>query len=183
MIKIEVWQIGDSKPAPRFEVVGIKNDWAASLKKSAVNDEPNARQLMCLGFWEQLCSYIRAKDRTIKLQSPKPRRYFDFTIGDSIAHVVLFIGTRKSTFTCELYINRDKQLLAFLKEREETLHREFGPFEWFEANVASGLFIDYQVENVFDTSKYDEYSEWCYQNVLLFKKVLTPLIKEFRQLA
>jgi len=183
LIKIEVWQIGDSKPAPRFEMVGMKNDWAVSLKKSAITDEPNARQLRCMEFWEHLCIYIRKKDKQIKLQSAKPRGYLNFTMGDSIAHVSLSIGTRKSVFGCQLYINRDKQLFAFLKERETELESKLGAFEWFEANVASGLSIDFPVENIFDASNYDEYSEWCYQNVLLFKKILSPLIKEYRQLS
>ena len=34
LIRIEVWQIGDSKPAPRFEVISVKNDWVASIKKA-----------------------------------------------------------------------------------------------------------------------------------------------------
>jgi hypothetical protein len=183
LIKIEVWQIGDSKPAPRFEVVGIKNDWAASLKKTAVSEETSATRLGQLEFWEYLCSFIRAKDKVIKLQTPKPRRYLDFTMGDSIAHIVLIMAPRKSTITCELYINNDKQLLAFLKEREEFLQKELGQFGWFEANVASGLFIDLEVDDVFDSSKFDDYSEWCYQKVLEFKRVLVPQIKEYRQLS
>jgi len=183
LVKIEVWQIGDSKPAPRFEVVGIKNDWVATLKKTAANDEPSTRQLNCLEFWQHLCTYIRAKDKTIKLQTPRPSRYLNFAMGDSIAHLSLSISTRKSLFTCQLYISRDKQLLAYLKENEVALRRDLGKFEWFEANVASGLFIEFPVENVFDAAKYDDYSEWCYQEILLFKKVLTPLIKEYQQLS
>ena len=84
LIKIEVWQIGDSKPAPRFEVVGIKNDWVASLKRSAASDEPSTRQLNCMEFWQYLCNFIRTKDKGIKLQSPRPSRYLNFSMGDSI---------------------------------------------------------------------------------------------------
>jgi len=183
LIKIEVWQIGDSKPAPRFEVVGIKNDWVASLKRTAVSEETSATRLGQLEFWEHLHTYIRKKDSVIKLQTPKPRRYLDFTMGDSIAHIVLIVAPRKSTITCELYITNEKQLFAFLKERQSELEQEFGAFSWFEANVASGLYIDLPVEDVFDKSKFDEYSEWCYQKVLEFKKVLVPYIKDYRQLS
>ena len=183
LIRIEVWQIGDSKPAPRFEVVGIKNDWAASLKKTAVSEETSVTRMGQLEFWEHLCKYIRVKDSVIKLQTPKPRRYLDFSMGDSIAHIVLIIAPRKSTYTCELYINNDKQLLAFLKEKETILQNELGKFDWFEANIASGLYVDLPVDNVFNSSNYDIYSEWCYQKVLEFKNVLIPLIKEYRQLS
>jgi hypothetical protein len=119
LIRIEVWQIGDSKPAPRFEVVGIKNDWAATLKKSAITEETSTTKLGQLEFWQHLHEYIRNKDKFIRLQTPKPRRYFQFAIGDSVAQIVLVLAPRKSQFTCELYINSDKQLLEFLKEKEE----------------------------------------------------------------
>jgi hypothetical protein len=80
-----------------------------------------------------------------------------------------------------LYINSDKQLLEFLREREEVLTAKLGRIEWFDANVASGIAVNLNVENVFDSSKFDEYSEWCYQKVLLFKEVVVPFVKEYRQ--
>jgi hypothetical protein len=94
---------------------------------------------------------------------------------------VLVLAPRKSQFTCELYINSDKQLLEFLREREEVLTAKLGRIEWFDANVASGIAVNLNVENVFDSSKFDEYSEWCYQKVLLFKEVVVPFVKEYRQ--
>jgi hypothetical protein len=91
------------------------------------------------------------------------------------------MAPRKSQFTCELYINSDKQLLTFLKERESALKSKLGEIEWFEADTACGVAINLNVENVFDSSKFDEYSEWCYQKVLLFKEVVVPYVKEYRQ--
>ena len=182
LIRIEVWQIGDSKPAPRFEVVGIKNDWAATLKKSAITEETSTTKLGQLEFWQHLHEYIRNKDKFIRLQTPKPRRYFQFAIGDSVAQIVLVLAPRKSQFTCELYINSDKQLLEFLKEKEADLTAKLGKIEWFDANVASGIAVNLSVENVFDSDKFDEYSEWCYQKVLLFRDVLIPYVKEYRKI-
>ena len=162
--------------------MGIKNDWAATLKKSAVSVETSTTKLGQLEFWQHLHEYIRNKDKFIRLQTPKPRRYFQFAIGDSVAGIVLVMAPRKSQFTCELYINSDKQLLEFLKEREEALIAKLGEIEWFDADVASGIAVSLSVENVFDSDKFDEYSEWCYQKVLLFKDVLVPYVKEYRQI-
>jgi hypothetical protein len=43
------------------------------------------------------------------------------------------------------------------------------------------LFIDLDVDDVFDREMYESYSQWCFEKVLLFKKVLTPLIAEYKQ--
>jgi hypothetical protein len=70
---------------------------------------------------------------------------------------------------------------TFLKERESALKSKLGEIEWFEADTACGVAVNLNVENVFDSSKFDEYSEWCYQKVLLFKEVVVPYVKEYRQ--
>ncbi len=134
-----------------------------------------------LEFWQYLHEYIRNRDKFIRLQTPKPRRYFQFAIGDSVAQIVLVLAPRKSQFASELYINSDKHLLEFLKEREKALIAKLGKIEWFDANVASGIAVNLSVENVFDSDRFDEYSEWCYQKVLLFRDVLVPYVKEYRE--
>ena len=182
LIRIEVWKIGESQLAPKFEIVGMKNDWAATVKKTANNSELGATSLKQLEFWEHLYAYIKERDSHIKMHTPRPRRYLNFSIGNSIAGVVLVIAPQKSMFTCELYITHDKELLAFLKDREEEIREELGiDFEWFDAKVASGVFSNYQVDDVFSPEKRDEYAEWCYQTVLLYKKVFSPFIEEYRQ--
>ena len=68
-----------------------------------------------------------------------------------------------------------------MKERESALKSKLGEIEWFDANTACGIAVNLNVENVFDSTKFDEYSEWCYQKVLLFKEVVVPYVKEYRQ--
>ncbi len=41
--------------------------------------------------------------------------------------------------------------------------------------------MNLNVENVFDSDRFDEYSEWCYQKVLLFRDVLVLYVKEYRE--
>jgi hypothetical protein len=56
-----------------------------------------------------------------------------------------------------------------------------GTIEWFGANVASGIVVNLSFENVFDSDRLNVYSEWCYQKVLYFKKVLIPYVEEYRR--
>lgn len=72
LIKIEVWQIGDSKPAPRFDVISVKNDWVSSVKKTAAVTGISSLRLKQLEFWEKLAIFIKAKDANIKIQTPGP---------------------------------------------------------------------------------------------------------------
>jgi hypothetical protein len=182
LIKIEVWQIGDSKPAPRFEIVSVKNDWAATLKISSVSGEFSSTKLRQKEYWEALCSYIRKKDQSIKLHTPAPQHWLNFSMGNSISHIALTLNTQKKRLGCELYISNDKTLFTYLNDNAEAIGASLGEeFSWFEGKVASGLGMYKSVTEVFDEAKQDDYFEWMYQKVILYKKVFGPYILKYRE--
>ena len=181
LIKIEVWQIGDSKPAPRFEVISVKNDWAATLKSTSVVGDVSSTKLRQLEYWQNLCGYIRSKDQQIKLHTPAPQHWLNFSMGNSISHIALTVHTQKQRLGCELYISNDKVLFSYLNDNYEQIKAELGDdFSWFEGKVAAGLGIYKTVPDVFDDSKHAEYFEWMYSIVLLFKKVFSPYVTKYR---
>ncbi len=181
LVKIEVWQIGNSKPAARFEVVSTKNDWAASLKRTAEASELTPAQVGQLEFWEFFCSFINKKDPNLKLQTPRPRRYFNFSIGSALANIVLVLSPQKNTFACNFYISNDKDFFAFLKMNEDEIRRQIGPdMEWFDASVASGIYVEMEVEDALAKGSQKEYASWLYEKLSLFKTVLTPYIALYK---
>lgn len=181
LIKIEVWQIGDSKPAPRFEVVSIKNDWAASLKRSVSSAEVSDTQSRQLEFWQGFYAFIKAKDSNIKLHSPRPQHWLNFSIGTSIAHIATTINKRNQRYSCDLYISNNKGLFAFLQENAEEIQKQIGSeVYWFEASTASGLSVRFPVDDVFDSENQSSAYLWLYEMVLKFKKVLNPYIQTYK---
>jgi hypothetical protein len=181
LIKIEVWQIGESKPAPRFELVSVKNNWAAILKSVSVSSEVSDTQLKQKEYWDSLCGYIRNRDKEIKLHTPAPQNWLNFSMGNSIAHVVLTIHTREQRLGCELYISNDKILFAYLKDNEDEIKEKLGTnVKWFDANVAAGLGVYLIVDDVFKESSQEQYFKWMYEKVLLFKEVFGVYIQNYR---
>lgn len=182
LIKIEVWQIGDSKLAPRFEMISVKNDWAATLKSTSVVGDVSATKLRQQEYWQNLCVYIRSKDEQIKLHTPAPQHWLNFSMGNSISHIALTVLTQKKRLGCELYISNDKVLFSYLNDNYEQIKTELGEgFSWFEGKVASGLGVYKTVPDVFDYNKKTEYFEWMYSKVLLFKKVFSPYVTRYRE--
>jgi hypothetical protein len=181
LVKIEVWQIGDSKPAARFEVVSAKNDWAVSLKRTADESELTPAQVGQLEFWQYLQGYIQSKDPSIKLQTPRPRRYYNISIGSALANIVLVLSPQKNTFACNFYISSDKQFLAFLKGHESEIRAALGPdMDWFDANVASGIYVEREVDDALDKRQQEDFANWCYQKMQLFKNTLTPFMNLYK---
>lgn len=181
LIKIEVWQIGDSKPAPRFEIISVKNDWVASLKKSTTPSGFSPLKLRQQEFWIDFCNYVRKKDSNIKMHKPAPQHWLNFSMGNSISHIALTMNTQKNRLGIELYISDNKTFYSYLRDNEEDLKSQLGDsIDWFEANVAAGMNLYKPVDDVFSESREEEYFQWFYENVLKFKKVFTPYIQEFK---
>lgn len=53
LIEIHAYKIGDSDPAPKFEVVEKPNDFVKRSKAKGGDDELNKRESELLFFWEQ----------------------------------------------------------------------------------------------------------------------------------
>jgi len=181
LIRIEIWKIGDSKSAPRFEIISVKNDWVSSLKKTAVSSEFTPLKLKQQEFWVEFCEYANSQEPNIKLHKPAPQHWLNFSMGNSIANINITMNSQKNRFGTGLYISDNKTLFSYLKDNEEEITEQLGSdLDWFEANVASGLNLYLDVQDVFSESMKNDYFRWLYENVSKFKKVFTPYINEFR---
>jgi hypothetical protein len=184
LIRIEVWQIGDSKPAPRFEVVSVKNDWVSTLKQSASKSEFSALQLKQLDYWEKFIDFSKRIDPAMKYYKPGARQWLNYSINDPIAHIALTLQSQKNRLGTELYIERDKNLLEFLKQHEAEINAALDDeVIWFSANIASGLRVASHVSDIFDENSLESHFEWMHEKTILFKKVLTPMVQEYKTTA
>jgi hypothetical protein len=182
LVRIEVWQIGDSDPAPRFEVISLKNNWVASLKRTVSSDELSPNRLRQQEFWGALRDNFKTRDTNMRVQSPLPQHWMNFSLGSSFCHPYLTINSRDNFVSCDLWTN-NKEFLAFLQGREDQIRNDLGiEFNWWEANKSGGLRTKLVVEDVYDQSQHSKSFDWLYGNVKLFQNVFTKYVKEFKQI-
>jgi hypothetical protein len=164
------------------EEIRIKNDWAAVVKKSATSGEYSDTKLKQQQFWIEMCEYIRNTDSGMRLQTPLPQHWFNFSLGSSLAHLAATINTKQNRFAADLYIPNDKELFQFLKNDEVNLKSKLGyDLNWFEGDKASGFRIYRQVENVFDVSLKEQNFKWLYEMILKLRSVSSAYIQEYKQ--
>jgi hypothetical protein len=182
LVRIEVWRIGNSDPAPRFEVISLKNNWVASLKRTVSSDELSPNRLRQQEFWGALRDNFKARDTNMRVQSPLPQHWMNFSLGSSFCHPYLTINSRDNFVSCDLWTN-NKEFLAFLQGCEDQIRNDLGiEFNWWEANKSGGLRTKLVVEDVYDQSQYSKAFDWLYGNVKLFQNVFTKYVKEFKQI-
>jgi hypothetical protein len=182
LIKVELWQIEGSSPAPKFNVLVSPNEWAKTIKASPAGGELSDTKLQQLDFWTKFKSHVRAKDSQIRLQTPRPQHWYDVRIGNSEAHVVLTINSRENLIGCEIYISKNKELFQYLQDRKGEIEKEIGEqMDWVDARVASRLKINRDVSDVFNQSEAENYFSWLHEKTILFKNVFSKHLKEFQK--
>jgi len=182
LIKLELWQIEGSNPAPKFEVMVSPNEWAKAIKTSPSNSDLTDTKLQQLEFWTKFKNYVRENDTRIRLQTPRPQHWYDVSMGSSDGHVALTINSRENLIGCEVYISKNKDLFNFLRERKDEIEKEIGETtEWVDAAVASRIKIKKEVSDVFDQNEAEKYFTWLYEKTILFQKVFDKYFKEFKK--
>lgn len=181
LIKIELWQIEGSNPAPKFEIVASPNEWAKTIKNSSSNEELTETKLQQLEFWNRFKEYVQENDTTIRLRTPRPQHWYNVSMGSSEAHIALTVNSRENLIGCEVYIDRNKELYNFLKNRKDEIEKEIGePIEWIDATVASRIKIKKEISDLFDRTEAEKSFVWLYGKTILFQKVFSGYFKEFK---
>ena len=182
LIKVELWQIEGSKPAPKFDVLVSPNEWAKAIKASPAGGELSNTKLQQLDFWTKFKGLVRAKDTRIRLQTPRPQHWYDVSMGSAEAHVALTINSRENLLGCEIYISRNKELFNFLQEHKDEIEKEIGEqAEWVDAAVASRIKIKKEISDLFSQSEAENYFAWLYEKTVLFQKVFGRYFREFNK--
>lgn len=181
LLEIKVLKIDDSLPAPQFKVIVKPNEWAKAIKSDSRSGELTDTKQRQLQFWTDFRNYLNQKAPSISCRSPKGQHWYTFSIGSSIAHVSTEVNTQKGFISCGLYIPRDKDLFEFLKTKKDIIEDKFGACKWVDAKVASRILLIKEMDEVMsdNASHREEEFKWFYAKLVEFKKVFSPMIKEF----
>jgi len=182
-IKVELWKINDSIPAPKFQIISKPNDWAKTVKKSVRESELTDTKLQQKEFWIKLIEYLKNNNTKINLRKPRPRHWYTMAIGSSKAHIVLTINTQENSIGCEIYIPKNKWLFQKLLKNKEKIEEEIkNKLEWMELNEkkASRIKIsrDAYIENI---EEWNNYHGWLKEMIETFLRVFPNYIKQARE--
>ena len=108
LIEIHAYKIGESDPAPKFEVVEKPNDFVKRSKTKYTDGELNQSQSERLMFWEQFNEVVIARGKPFNLRKASTDHWYDVAVGVSSAHVAINLVNKDNNVVVELYINYDK---------------------------------------------------------------------------
>ena len=181
LVKIEVWKIGDSIPAPKFNIVVEPNDWAKiTLNKGTANKELTDTKLEKLRFWEELKDYSDNNPSKLRItRKPRPQHWYSMSIG--IRHISLnFIhNTRTSSIAVDIYINQ-QEIYDKIQSKKDYFESLCGKleFEWLALpeKKASRILTSRSCD-LNNEEKWGEYFNWF---ILTGETLLNAILKTYK---
>lgn len=178
LIQMELWKIGDSPIAPKFQLISQPNDWARVVKDSAKQTGLSNTKVLQLEFWDKFKEYVKNEKSKLRLRDTRPRHWYDISIGTRAAHISLTLNTRDNLIGCEIYIGYSKQTYSLLYESktkiEDELHEKL---EWLELpdKKASRIKIS-RKGNIENKSEWGDYFGWLLKEAEKFHHVFPTYI-------
>jgi hypothetical protein len=178
LLEIELWQIGDSPPAPRFNVVERPNEWGKSIKQAEGLTKAQKAQL---AYWLEYNSIARQTPDFLKLFSPQKARaqhWTNLAIGSSAYHMNLLVNTQKKRIGVEFNISDDKSIYERVKKDLEDYAQEQGLAYslWGAKTKSSGIQIFKEKCDIKkDTDKWGAFIAWQMDAAVHLRKKLATL--------
>lgn len=176
LLELELWQIGNSKLAPKFNIVERPNEWAKTIKPSAnVSDT----QVLQIEFWQAFIDYASKTNftKSFRLRSAHAQNWYDLAVGSGRCHICLEAKKQKQEATVGLYISDDKDLYHDIKADKAEIEQALKTnLEWKEANKASRFYATKTLD-MSNTDTWIDIFKWFIDNCLIIKKVIQKYLQ------
>lgn len=136
-IEIEALRIGESDPAPFFNVVSKPNSWtkgSGGSRATPIGEEPQ-RYAYRRAFWTSFADYLKSHNSKFAIRTPSKDHWHSFSIGRSGFAIDVTITPQKKRVGVELLLRRDPQKVGFrrlLEDRSKIEAITEYPLEWME---------------------------------------------------
>ena len=172
-LEMELWRIGDSKAAPKFNLVSQPNDWVKRIVQSDSRSELTETKFLQQSFWTGLVEYMKENKTPLSLQKPSPQHWYTFTVGRTGFWISLTVNSRLKQIGCELFIRETQSGFMELKEDKEKIEEELGTeLEWKELpNRKGSRIVQYISADFQNKEKWPQLFEWLKERSEAFYKV------------
>lgn len=130
---IELWQIDNSKPAIKFNVVSTPNTIVRQAIKRKEQGELSDTRKRQFAFWTAFREKLSLTGEIRSLQTARPQYWFDVALGKSGIHLSNTFNTDRDEIGVRIYINNKKaeEWLPYFESRKKVIELRIGEvLEW-----------------------------------------------------
>jgi len=185
-LEIELWRIGNSAIAPKFNVVSKPNDWTKGKGSSSSvmkQIELTPAKTLQLDFWKSFRDYVLENSTVFRPRKASPCHWMSFGIGTSKAHVSALLNTQNKLISVCLNITcRDDRIALFnlLEQDKETIEQELGnPLVWEEKpeKKSSTIIIRNTGMDPNNKNTWGQQQQWMLKQLEKFRQIFGSRIR------
>ena len=124
LIEVHAYRIGDSDPAPVFQVIDEPNGFIQNMNHTSGSSSNNKSQSERLIFWNQFNDLLAEKNYPINKRKATNRAWYDVSIGSSKTHITMELINKDGYIRLGLYMQDDKDWFDKLYSNKEQIEQE-----------------------------------------------------------
>lgn len=185
-LEVELWKIGESPAAPKFNVISKPNDWSQSVAQAArAIDEADLSETRTLqkAYWAGLNRVLSALAGPVAgNRKPQPQSWMAYPIGRTFFALSAVMVRPKHQIRTELYISGGdaKRFFGLLRAHQEQVERELGyALEWEELPSKRDCRIACYLNDLDpeDESDWPRQHEWLAKRLNDFHRVFSQRVR------
>lgn len=182
-VEIEALKIGNSDPAPYFNVVAKPNAWTRNIGAVTRNAGDLAEgDNLRVAYWASFAEFLRNRTRSFAIRRANKDHWFTFPIGRSGIDISATFNTKMRRIGVELYLRNDPQKVGFkhLLQDRSIIEREFGEsLDWQELpnKKASRIAIFKTGIEPQDAACYQDLHEWMLARMETYRRVFGARVR------
>ncbi|MGB7264816.1 MAG: DUF4268 domain-containing protein [Terracidiphilus sp.] len=188
-LEIELWRIGNSPPAPKFNIRSKPNDFVKSVQSATGDVALSEVGQLQQRFWTEFFEYIEKSKSPVKCRKPGPHRWMHHPIGIWAFHLSSTLLSDKNgadgpKVRVGLTVNGEKRFRALEKLRG-VIDQKLGADLVWESTEGQKICRIYRQRlwDFTDENTWPELREWLKGNLEDFQRVFVPIIQGLDQAA
>lgn len=185
LIELNAYRIGDSLPAPKFEIAEMPNDFVKNANTKSGDKILNRSKAARYDFWTRLIEYssnsVESMLSILKNRKANTDDWMSVSIGTSKAHLEIKLSDKDHCIRIVLYISDDKELYYLLENMKEDIEKDAEhPLIWrnFDSLKKSEIIFEIPGLNFDDDSNYDDLMRDTLENIVRLKDIYIKYLKK-----
>ena len=181
-VQIELWQIDESKPALRFNIISKPNLAVRQAARSMAFDELSEKRKIQYDFWVKFRDRLAQTKKIPSLQTPRPQYWFDVALGKTGVHISNICNTDENSVGIRIYIGNKiaDTMLPYLERRKDEIEKSLGESLLWNPNPDNRdkIIILSKPTDFYNPEKVDAAITWLIDKTIKFREVFSKIIKD-----
>ena len=190
-LEIELWKIGNSLVAPKFNLVSKPNNWSKAVTDAArtIHDAPltPVKQLQ-LEYWTSFREYLQALNNGIQPQKAAAQHWMNISFGSSPSYIAITVNSATKNIGLVLLIGGGNHVAIFrrLLEDRAAIESEVGSqLVWRETpnHRESKISLERPSSDITSRASWQLFHSWHAEMLLKFKNCYSPRIRDLKTIS